>query len=262
MRFTRTRLECIEPRLLLLAIFYCSMHTSMRDVILIPTYNERESIESLLEAVFAAVPAAHVVVVDDASPDETGQVVERLQMRYPRLDLMTRPQKLGLGSAYIETFKQLVGDDTIRTITTMDADWSHNPSYLPRLLSEHDQGFDVVIGSRYVRGGGVPEWELWRRLLSFGGNFYARMVTGVPVRDLTAGFVSFRREVLEHMRLDRISSEGYAYTIESKCFAHRAGARMKEVPIIFEERRGGESKLSRHIIREGIVAPWRIRFSV
>ncbi|MDP3963534.1 MAG: polyprenol monophosphomannose synthase [bacterium] len=231
----------------------------MRDVIVIPTYNERESIAGLLEAVFAAVPAAHVLVIDDSSPDGTAKIVVDLRMRYPQLDLLVRPKKSGLGSAYIETFKRLVGDDTIRTITTMDADWSHNPAYLPRLFGEHDNGYDVVIGSRYIAGGGVPRWEAWRRFLSFGGNMYARLVTGAPIRDLTAGFVSFRRQLLARMDLDRISSEGYAYTIESKCLAHRAGARIKEIPIIFEERRGGESKLSRHIIREGIMAPLRIR---
>lgn len=232
----------------------------MKDVVVIPTYNECELIESLVRRIFRLYPKLTVMVVDDSSPDGTSAVVRELQKEIPNLSLHVRPQKKGLGSAYIEAFRMLLGDPTVRTMTTMDADWSHNPVYVGDLLQESWQ-YDVVIGSRYVRGGGVPQWEAWRRGLSWGGNMYARLVTGVPIRDLTAGFVCFRREVLERMDLSKIHSAGYAYTIESKCFAYKAGARIKEIPIVFEERRKGVSKISKHIIREGIIAPWRIRFS-
>lgn len=233
--------------------------TAMKDVILIPTYNERELIGDLIEEVFRVVPDAIVMVIDDNSPDDTAGAVCELQERYPGLQLHVRPEKRGLGSAYVEVFTKLVPDESIRTITTMDADWSHHPRHLPELLRESEHA-DVVIGSRYVDGGSVPDWELWRRLLSWGGNMYARVVAGVPIRDLTAGFVCFHRTLLARIDLSQIHSEGYAYTIESKVFAHRLGARIREIPITFEERRGGESKISHHIIREGLLAPWRIRF--
>jgi len=232
----------------------------MRDVVVIPTYNERELIAGLLRKVFNTTPNVFVWVVDDTSPDGTAEEVRDLQKTFKNLSLHVRPKKTGLGSAYLEVFSLLLADPTVRTITTMDADWSHNPVYIPDLLQESWR-HDVVVGSRYVSGGGVPRWEAWRRLLSWGGNAYARLVTGVPVCDLTAGFVCFRREVLERMDFSKIHSAGYAYTIESKCLAYRSGARIKEIPIVFEERRGGESKISKHVIREGVAAPWRIRFS-
>ena len=232
----------------------------MKDVVVIPTYNECDLIEGLVRKVFRLLPHIAVFVVDDTSPDGTYAIVQKLQKEFPKLSLHVRPKKTGLGSAYLEAFSLLLADPAVRTITTMDADWSHNPVYLRDLLQESWQ-HDVVVGSRYVPGGGVPRWEAWRRLLSWGGNMYARLVTGVPVRDLTAGFVCFRKEILERMDFSKIHSAGYAYTIESKCLAHQADARIKEIPIVFEERRGGELKISKHVIREGIMAPWRIRFS-
>ncbi len=232
----------------------------MEDIVIVPTYNERESIKGILEEVFRVVPHVRVFVVDDNSPDKTAEIVRKLQDKFPQLYLHLRREKRGLGSAYIEMFTKLAGDLSIRTITTMDADGSHNPVYLEEMLRESED-HDVVIGSRYVKEGGTKGWDARRRVLSWGGNLYARTVSGVPVYDLTAGFVTFRGEILRRMPLGRISSSGYAYTIESKCHAWHLGARIKEIPIIFEERRAGASKLSGHIIREGIIAPWRVRLS-
>lgn len=230
----------------------------MRDVVVIPTYNERDNLAPLVEEVFGVAPRVAVLVVDDSSPDGTAQEARRLQRKFSNLALLVRPEKTGLGNAYVEAFRLLLQDLEVSTVTTMDADFSHSPAYLPVLLRLAKQ-FDVVIGSRYMAGGGTRGWARWRRFLSWAGNRYARVVSGVPLRDLTAGFVCFRRSVLERMDFSKIHSAGYAYTIESKCFAHLAGARMHETPIVFEERRGGESKLSGHIVREGLLAPWRVR---
>lgn len=231
----------------------------MKDIIIIPTYNERETIAGIITEIFRVVPNIEVLVVDDNSPDGTGDIVQKLKNRYAKLDIFLRSKKEGLGSAYIDTFRRLIPEISIRSITTMDADWSHQPRYLPTMLQESEQ-HDMVVGSRYVKGGGTKGWDIRRRILSRGGNIYARLISGVPVSDLTGGFVTFRREILVQLPLERIHSSGYAYTIESKCYAYHCGARIKEIPIIFEERRAGASKLTGHIIREGIVAPWRMRF--
>jgi dolichol-phosphate mannosyltransferase len=232
----------------------------MKHWIVIPTYNERENIALLLREIFLIKPQARVIVVDDNSPDKTAEVVGKLQATYANLNLYVRGGKLGLGSAYLETFQKLQAADNFDTLTTMDADFSHSPRYLPKML-ELAREYDLVIGSRYVSGGGTKGWSARRRLLSASGNLYARLVSGVSVNDLTGGFVTFRRTALEKILRYRIHSSGYAYTIESKCLAVFAGARVKEIPILFEERRIGRSKISLQIIVEAVLAPWHSRFA-
>lgn len=223
-----------------------------------PTFNERGNIEPLLSSIVEFVPQAHLLVVDDASPDGTADVVRAMEQRLPRLELLQRRAKTGLGSAYVEAFRRLLTDADVGRVVTMDADFSHPPRLLPALIAA-SEGCDVVVGSRYVAGGTIVGWERWRRMLSSFGNRYARLVTGVPIHDLTAGFVCFRREALERIDLARIDSAGYAYTIESKCLAYWAGARVREIPIAFEERRRGESKIGSSVILEGVLAPLRVR---
>jgi dolichol-phosphate mannosyltransferase len=232
----------------------------MKHWIVIPTYNERENIAPLLREMFLVVPQAGVIVVDDKSPDGTAEVVRTLQAKYANLNLYVRSGKLGLGSAYLEAFQKLQAAGDFDTVTTMDADFSHSPRYLPKML-ELAREHDLVIGSRYVNGGGTKGWSAGRRLLSASGNLYARLVTGVSVNDLTAGFVTFRRTALEKILSQQIHSSGYAYTIESKCLAIFAGAHAKEIPIVFEERHSGRSKLSLRIIMEAFIAPWYSRFA-
>lgn len=232
----------------------------MRHVVVLPTYNEASNLPALIEEIYAAVPDADVLVVDDASPDGTAGVVRALRRSRPSLHLLERERKDGLGSASKAAFRHVLDDPGVETVTTMDADFSHPPSILPVLRTKAET-YDVVVGSRYVPGGAVPSWELWRRILSRAANLYAGAITGVPVKDLTAGFVCFRRRALEKIDLDRIDSAGYAYLIESKSLAHQSGATIVEVPIEFAERRGGESKISNGVIWEGLIAPWRVRRS-
>lgn len=231
----------------------------MKDTIIIPTYNERENISPLVKEIFDLLPDTHILVVDDSSPDGTAEVVKSLMVHYANLSLHIRKTKEGLGAAYKDVLKKLAGDGTIRNITTMDADGSHSPDYLPLLLKESVR-YDLVIGSRYIKGGGVENWEPWRYMLSKYGNIYARMLTGLPVQDLTAGFVCFKRDLLDKIDLDAIGSGGYAYQIEFKFHCVKQGATIKEIPIIFKNRREGESKMSNHIIREGLKTPLKLFF--
>ena len=226
--------------------------------ITIPTYNERENIGTLIQEVARTMPDAQILIVDDNSPDGTADAIRCLQRTNPNLHLHVRECKKGLGSAYVDAFRKLLREEEFETVTTMDADFSHSPCYLPKMHALAAE-YDMVIGSRYIEGGGSQGWARRRRLLSASANSYARLVTEVPVKDLTAGFVTFRRSILEKLPLERIHSSGYAYTIELKCLAIFAGARAKEIPIIFEERREGNSKLSLRIIREGVYAPWYAR---
>lgn len=230
----------------------------MRAVVIVPTYNEAENITSIVGRILEALPDANVLVVDDASPDGTAAIVETLRERDPRVDLRRRPAKDGLGSAYIETFSHLAARADVDVVCTIDADFSHDPAMLPSLVAEAERS-DVVVGSRYMPGGRIEGWSRWRRAISWGGNVYARIVARVPVRDLTSGFVCFKRPVFERIPLETVTSSGYAYTIESKCLAYRAGARIQEIPITFVERRGGRSKFSARIVAEGVLAPWRVR---
>lgn len=229
----------------------------MTDFILIPTYNERNNICVLVEKIFALYPAIHILVIDDNSPDETALAVKDLQNKYPNLHLKQRPGKLGLASAYLESFKDVLREyPNTKNIITIDADLSHDPTVIGAMLSEIES-YDLVIGSRYVPGGGVKNWELSRRLLSLGGNWYARLVTISAIHDLTAGFVCYRTELLKRYDFDSIQSAGYGYQMEMKITAVRLGARVKETPIIFGPRVEGQSKISNHIIYEGLIVPWR-----
>ena len=226
--------------------------------VVLPTYNERENIETILEKIFLAVPGISVLVVDDNSPDGTGKVVSDLSRKYAKLKLMNRGGKEGLGKAYIDGFKEVMKGN-FDTILMMDADLSHDPSHIPMML-EKISDYGVVVGSRYSLGGRTEGWELWRRILSRYGNMYARLVTGLPIRDLTGGFNLMRRDILEKIDFSDFDASGYAFIMELKSKLHKAGGTFHEIPIVFRNRTGGESKISSHIISEGVVAPWWIRF--
>lgn len=227
------------------------------DFIITPTYNERNNIRTLIDRVFALHPDINILVVDDNSPDKTALVVKELQQKYPNLHLKERSGKLGLASAYLEAMQEILRDyPNVRTIITMDADLSHDPAVLSTMLKEI-KNYDLVLGSRYIKGGGVRNWVLWRRILSRGGNLYARIVTLSSLHDLTTGFHAYRADLLKKYNLAKIEAAGFAFLIEMKVTAERLGAKIKEVPIIFPGRTDGQSKLSNHIIYEGLFTPWR-----
>ncbi len=227
-------------------------------IIIIPTYNEKNNIESTVKNVMSVLPEAVVMVVDDNSPDGTAEAVENLISDCPNLSLLKRPAKTGLGDAYKDAIKKVIADKNFDIVITMDGDGSHQPKYLKDFL-ENIKNYDLVIGSRYIPGGGIENWELWRRLLSKFGNIYAKFWTGVKINDLTAGFMCARRELLERINFDEINSTGYAYLLEFKIYcADKLRAKIKETPIVFKERGRGESKISNRIIGEGIKAPLRI----
>lgn len=229
----------------------------MKEVIILPTYNERENIGPLIEEIFLLLSKIHILVVDDNSPDGTAAVVKELQAQYSNLSLLERPMKNGLGGAYIEAFKKILADNEVENIIMMDADFSHNPKYLFQIIAEAE-GYGLVIGSRYIKDGGIAKWELWRKILSSGGNFYVRILLGRRVHDWTGGFNCIKADYLRKINLSKIDLSGYAFIMGIKYFLIKADAKVKEIPIIFEARRGGESKLSHHIISEGIIAPWKI----
>lgn len=227
-------------------------------VIILPTYNEKNNVEFIVRETTAAAPKADILIVDDNSPDGTANVVKKLIPQYPRLSLLERPAKTGLGDAYKEAIKKVISDKNVYAVITMDADGSHQPKYLKDFL-EYIKNYDLVIGSRYIAGGGIENWELWRKSLSKFGNLYAKILTGLKISDLTAGFMCIKRDLLEKINFDEIDSTGYAYLIEFKFYCiNNLGARFKEVPIIFKERGRGESKISNQIIAEGIKAPLMI----
>ena len=225
--------------------------------VVLPTYNERENLEPLVRAVRSVLAGAapdHVVlVVDDSSPDGTGEVADRLAREDPRVRVLHRPRKEGLGQAYLAGFEVALTDGAA-LICEMDADFSHDPAHLTALIAAAADA-DVVLGSRYVPGGGIRNWGRLRMLVSRAGCLYARSVLGLPVRDLTGGYKCFRREVLEALDLGRIRSQGYAFQVELTYRALQLGFRVKEVPILFTDRRVGESKMSRRIVLE---AMWMI----
>ena len=229
-----------------------------RTVIVIPTYNERDGLAAIVTAVRAAVPAATVVVVDDNSPDGTGRLADELAAADPQVRVMHRAGKEGLGRAYIDAFLTLLAEGWDRLVQ-MDADFSHAPADVPRLLQALDDGADVAVGSRYVAGGSTANWGLGRRLLSRGGSFYARYVLGVGIHDLTAGFKAWRREALARIPMRQIEAKGYGFQIEMTYRALRTGARIVEVPIRFVDRRVGQSKMSETIFVEAMTIVWRLR---
>lgn len=228
-------------------------------LIIIPTYNESDNIEKLLDLISRTDPAAHVLIVDDNSPDRTYEIVERLmQTSYPgRLFLLKRAGKLGLGTAYIAGFKWALARD-YDYIFEMDADFSHDPKYLPAFLTAIEK-HDLVLGSRYVPGGGVKNWGLLRKFISRGGSLYARTILGLSLRDLTGGFKCFRRQVLESIDLDAVKSNGYSFQIEMTYRARCKGFRICETPIVFEDRTAGKSKMSRKIFLEAVLMVWKLR---
>jgi len=222
--------------------------------LVLPTYNEAENVEAIVAAALAKLPAAaRVLIVDDNSPDGTGAIAARLAEREERVEVLHRPRKEGLGPAYIAGFRRALAGGA-GLVLEMDADFSHDPAYLPRLLDAAERA-DLVIGSRYVPGGGVGDWGALRRAISRGGSAYARLVLGVGVHDLTGGFKCFRREVLEAIDLDSVGSRGYAFQVELTYRAIKAGFRVVEVPIVFRDRRVGSSKMDRSIVLEAI---WRV----
>jgi dolichol-phosphate mannosyltransferase len=222
--------------------------------LILPTYDEADNIEAFTAAALAKLPAdSRVLIVDDSSPDGTGEIAERIAAAEERVEVLHRPRKEGLGPAYLAGFRHALAGGA-GLLIEMDSDFSHEPVYLPRLL-EAAQRADLVIGSRYVRGGGVSDWGAIRRTISRGGSVYARLLLGVPVRDLTGGFKCIRREVLEEIDLDSIRSRGYAFQVELTYRAIERGFRAVEVPIVFRERRAGTSKMDGAIVLEAV---WRV----
>ena len=239
-----------------------------RALIVVPTYNERDNVAEIAARLLEHAPTAgaprqglaalDLLFVDDNSPDGTGDQLEQMASADPRIHVLHRAGKLGLGTAYIEGFGWGLAQG-YQVLVQMDADGSHDPRYLPHLLAELAGGADLVVGSRYVDGGGTENWGLGRRLLSRGGSLYARTVLGVGVRDMTAGFLCWRRDALLAIDLPSITSNGYSFQIETKYRALRRGLRLVEVPIVFVDRRVGQSKMSRAIFAEALTKVWRLR---
>jgi len=222
--------------------------------LVLPTYNEAENVGAFVAAARAKLPAsAQVLIVDDNSPDGTGQIADRLAEQHENVSVLHRPRKEGLGPAYIAGFRNALAAGA-GLVLEMDSDFSHDPAYLPRLL-EAAQRADLVLGSRYVSGGGVGDWGALRKAISRGGSAYARLVLGVDVQDLTGGFKCFRREVLEAIDLDSIQARGYAFQVEMTYRTIQAGFRVVEVPIVFRDRQAGTSKMDRSIVAEAV---WRV----
>jgi len=229
-----------------------------KTLVVVPTYNEKQNIEVVLNRVLGAAPTIEMIVIDDNSPDGTAEIVKNAAKTNPRVHLIEREHKQGLGSAYICGFKYALKTDA-RLVMQMDADLSHDPKYIPDLLRAIED-YDVVVGSRYIKGVNVVNWPMQRLILSYGANLYTRVVTGMPVHDATGGFKCFRREVLESIDLDEIISDGYCFQIEMNFRAWRRGFRIGEVPIVFVERHSGSSKMSKRIIWEAIYKVWVLRF--
>ena len=226
----------------------------MRATVCVPTYNERENLEPMARALGEVLrPGDEVLVIDDNSPDGTGEIADRLAAELPYLRVLHRPEKQGIGPAYLDGFRDALARGA-ELVLEMDCDFSHDPKDVPRLIAAADDA-DLVLGSRYVRGGGVRNWGLLRRVISRGGSLYAQVLLGLRVRDLTGGFKCYRRAVLEGIDLDAVSSAGYAFQIETTYRSVRAGFRVVEVPITFVDREVGGSKMSRAIVLEGF---WRV----
>jgi dolichol-phosphate mannosyltransferase len=229
-------------------------------VILIPTYNERELVGQIVPAVRAAVPTADILVVDDNSPDGTGALADELAAADKQVRVLHRVRKEGLGAAYLAAFQfALDGGPGWQRIVQMDADFSHDPNDVPRLLAALDAGADMAVGSRYTEGGGTENWGLGRRIISRGGGIYAQTVLGVDVRDLTAGFKAWKAETLRGIDLPGVSAKGYGFQIEMTYRTLRNGFRVKEIPIRFIDRRVGQSKMSGSIFFEALTLVWSLR---
>lgn len=229
-------------------------------IVIIPTYNEKENIENIIRAVFGLEKVFHILVVEDNSPDGTADIVRRMQKEFPeRLFMIERKGKLGLGTAYIAGFRWAI-EKKYDYIFEMDADFSHSPNDLPRLYAAcHDQGADLSIGSRYVSGVNVVNWPMGRVLMSYFASKYVRIITGVKIHDTTAGFVCYRRSVLETIELDKVRFKGYAFQIEMKYTAYKCGFKITEVPVIFVNRELGTSKMNSSIFGEAVFGVIRLR---
>ncbi|MDD5230556.1 MAG: polyprenol monophosphomannose synthase [Candidatus Marinimicrobia bacterium] len=230
----------------------------MKSLVIIPTYNEKENITTIIERLRALPIIVDILIVDDNSPDGTAEVVRNLQTNDAHLFMLNRPGKLGLGTAYVTGFRWALERD-YELILEMDADLSHNPDDVPRLISECENGYDLVIGSRYCNGVNVINWPIKRLILSYGANKYTRVVTGMPIKDATAGFKCYRRNVLEGINLSRVKSSGYSFQIEMHFRAWSAGYKIKEIPIIFVERSEGLSKMSKNIVWEAVFMVWKLK---
>lgn len=228
--------------------------------VVLPTFNEIENLEGVLTAILEALPQAHVLVVDDGSPDGTGQLADTIAAREPRVAVLHRSAKEGLGPAYRAGFRWVLDRPDTDAVVQMDADFSHDPRDLPRLLAPLMVGADLTLGTRYVPGGGTVGWPWYRRIISRGGTTFARTVLLLPYRDLTGGFKAWRRELLESIRLRDMGVNGYGFQVETTWWAHRRGARIVQVPIIFRERTAGRSKMSGAIVREAIVRVVALRW--
>jgi dolichol-phosphate mannosyltransferase len=226
----------------------------VKKIVLIPTYNEKENVSAILHAVLILSSDYHVLIIDDNSPDGTADIVESLMGKFiDRLFILKRPGKQGLGTAYIQGFKWAL-EKNYDFIFEMDADFSHNPNDLDRLLNAcSENGADVTIGSRYVKGGETENWPLDRRLYSIGGSAYTRLITGMPIKDPTAGFICYKNKVLNNINLDSIQFIGYAFQIEMKFAAWKLGYKIKELPITFIDRKIGKSKMTKGIIKEAML---------
>ncbi len=226
-------------------------------LVVTPTYNEAENIQSFITRVLHQSPDIQVLIVDDNSPDKTGDIVEQMMNGNPRIHLIRRPGKMGLGTAYVEGFKYAIAN-TFDLVFEMDADFSHSPDEIPNFLAKMD-GCDLVVGSRYTGGVRVVNWPIRRLMLSYSANLYTRIITGMPLKDATGGFKCFRRSVLEAIDLNKIHSNGYAFQIEMNFKAWSKGFKVSEHPIIFFDRRSGVSKMSKKIVWEAVFMVWKLK---
>lgn len=230
-------------------------------LVIIPTYNEIENLGPITEAVLKADPRVDILVCDDNSPDGTGQLADELAAKNKRIRVLHREKKEGLGRAYLAAFRWAL-NEKYQYIIEMDADFSHDPRFLPKLIDTAVNEADLALGSRYVEGGGTVNWGIGRQVISQGGSLYARSILGVKVRDLTGGFKCFNRRVLEAINLDTVQSSGYGFQIELTYRTLKKGFTVKEIPIVFEDRRVGKSKMSRKIFLEAAGMVWKLRFTV
>jgi dolichol-phosphate mannosyltransferase len=230
-----------------------------RTLVVTPTYNEKDNIVRFVDAVRGALPEADVLVVDDNSPDGTGAIADALATKDPKVRVLHRPGKMGLGTAYVQAFTRGIAEGYDRFFE-MDADLSHDVRYLPAFVRALDDGFDVVIGSRNIPGGTVEGWGPGRHLISKGGSLYSRAILGLPVRDLTSGYKAYSRRALQAIALEEIDSNGYSFQIEMTYRALRRGMTVKEVPIVFVDRALGRSKMSRKVFLEAVGMVWKLRF--
>ena len=230
-----------------------------RALIVVPTYNEKDNVRSVASAFLEYLPAAEILFVDDNSPDGTGEVLDEIASENERIQVMHRAGKLGLGTAYLEGFQWGLERD-YDYLLEMDADFSHDPKYLPGMLQAAADGADMVVGSRYVKGGGTENWGVGRQFISRCGSLYARTILGVGIRDLTSGFICYRKQTLEKLGLENVQSNGYSFQIEMKYRVLKAGMSIKEFPIVFVDRRVGQSKMSKKIFAEALTMVWKLRF--